>query len=266
MLLSAVIIILREVLELALLTSILLALGKQMKISARWFFFTLIVGLVGAWIYGVNTARISEWFDYTGQEVVNGVSQIIIYLLLVMMVFITHLQSAIVKRITPWIMALSVSLLITREGSEIYIYLSGFVQSEQFSSVLVGSVIGASIGLSVGALFFYILSYKEDQLRYFVGMCMLSVIAAGLLAQSVPMFMQADIIEASPPIWDSSFLLNEQSLIGQLVYAVAGYEATPTLMQVLANIFGLCAILALVFVPIILNEKGFLNKKASDDV
>jgi high-affinity iron transporter len=38
------------------------------------------------------------------------------------------------------------------------------------------------------------------------------------------------------PIWDTSSFISEQSTVGQVMFAMMGYEATPTLLQVLVYI------------------------------
>ena len=76
MLLSSVIIILREVLEAALLISVLLVLTRSLDKSFRWVLWALLAGMIGAMVYGISIDTISEWFDGVGQEVVNALLQV----------------------------------------------------------------------------------------------------------------------------------------------------------------------------------------------
>ena len=69
MFLNSVVLILQEILEAALLISILLVLSRQLQLSARWFATGMILGGIGAFILSVNLATISEWLDYAGQEI-----------------------------------------------------------------------------------------------------------------------------------------------------------------------------------------------------
>ena len=82
MLLNSVIIVLREVLEAALMISILLALSKQINISYSWIIWSLLIGTVGAVVYGISIPMVSEWFDGVGQEVTNALMQYAVYILL----------------------------------------------------------------------------------------------------------------------------------------------------------------------------------------
>ncbi|MDH3510677.1 MAG: hypothetical protein OER85_07450, partial [Gammaproteobacteria bacterium] len=79
MLLSSVIIVLREVLEAALIISVLLALANTLSIGPRWTGWGVGFGLLGAVVYAGNTAAVSDWFDGVGQEVVNALIQFAIY-------------------------------------------------------------------------------------------------------------------------------------------------------------------------------------------
>ena len=85
MLLTSVIIVLREVLEAALLISILLALSSVLGLSRRWLGWSLVFGMAGAIIYSLGVAAISDWFDGVGQEVTSAALQFLIYLLLLLL-------------------------------------------------------------------------------------------------------------------------------------------------------------------------------------
>jgi len=64
-----------------------------------------------------------------------------------------------------------------------------------------------------------------------VGLGLLSLVAAGMLSQAVLLLIQADWLPSQLPLWDTSEWLSENSVTGQLLYALIGYEATPTALQ-----------------------------------
>jgi len=126
-------------------------------------------------------------------------------------------------------MAISVALAVTREGSEILIYVSGFVQmSDVLSSVAIGSLAGAAIGFSVGVLFYYLLLAMAPLHALLLSLVLLGLAASGMSAQATGLLIQADWIAIAGPIWDSSAIIAEDSLTGQLMYALVGYEASPS--------------------------------------
>jgi len=74
---------------------------------------------------------------------------------------------------------------------------------------------------------------------------MLALFAAGMLSHAVTMLTQADWLPSYHVLWNTSSWLEENSLLGQLLYAIMGYEATPTATQLAAYITGLLLLLAL---------------------
>ena len=126
----------------------------------------------------------------------------------------------------------SVTLAIVREGAEIMIYLSGFMQvREQLVPVMAGSAIGAGIGVSVGAVFYYALLNLKRRAAVITGAVLLGLVAAGMASQATQLLIQADWLPSQYPLWDSSWLVAEHTVSGQLLYALVGYEATPTPLQ-----------------------------------
>ena len=235
MLLTSVIIVLREVLEAALLISILLALSSVLDISRRWLGWSLGFGMAGAIIYSLGVAAVSDWFDGVGQEVTSAALQFLIYLFLLLFAFLV-LRNSGFRRLSDkqimLVMAAIVSLAVTREGFEVLVYIYGFSSDlPQFATILLGSAIGASIGISIGALIYYFVSSLSYRQSLVIGIGLLALVAAGMLSQAVLLLIQADWLPSQLPIWDSSEWLSEYSVTGQLMYALVGYEATPTALQ-----------------------------------
>jgi len=235
MLLTSVIIVLREVLEAALLVSILLALSNVLGLSRRWVGWSLGAGMAGACIYSLGVAAISDWFDGVGQEVTSALLQFLVYLLLFLFTLLLLRSSGarrLPEKLTMLIFAATVSLAITREGFEVLVYIYGFSSDlPQFATILLGSAIGASIGISIGALIYYFVSSLSYRQSLVIGIGLLALVAAGMLSQAVLLLIQADWLPSQLPIWDSSEWLSEYSVTGQLMYALVGYEATPTALQ-----------------------------------
>ncbi len=255
MLLNSVIIILREVLEAALLFSVLLALSKQSAIKSQWVFWSVIMGISGAAVFGLNMAVVSEWFDYVGQEVTNAIIQLMIYFLLLIFIsmqFKLYLllkdealymnvqrynKTQIIQRLRSMLtffMVVITTLAITREGAEMMLYFFSVTRNEShYSSTLIGMIIGFSIGVSVGFLFYYLLLSLHQKWSMIIALSLLILVSSGMISQATQLLIQADWIEAQLPLWDSTHLLSEQSVPGQLLYALIGYESTPSAIQVI---------------------------------
>ena len=232
MILSSVIIVLREVLEAALLISLLLALSHFLRIPSRWLLVAIAIGLIGAALYAHYLGPISDWFDGTGQEIVNAVLQIVLAIMLLVCVPLWILRKYF--NALTLCMTASITMAIVREGSEIVVYVSGFMSSrELFLPVLLGGAIGLGIGASVGALTYFALSSLEQRPFTIAVLSLSALVAAGFTSQAMNLLIQADWLTATNPVWDSSSWLPEDTVVGQLLYALIGYEATPTLIQVL---------------------------------
>ncbi|MDX2505636.1 MAG: FTR1 family protein [Gammaproteobacteria bacterium] len=235
MLLSSVIIILREVLEAALLFSILIALSKQLVFNQQWIGWSAFFGIIGSIVYAMNIYTVSEWFEGVGQEVSNALMQVCTYFMLVLylLLLIRFInQQTISKPVLVFLMIAISSLAITREGSEIILYFFSVTRSEShFMAVLMGMTIGASIGISIGLLFYYLLTNLKPEWSISLGLFLLILIASGMVSQSSLLLIQADWLPSQLPLWDVSGWLPEHSVIGQLLYALIGYEATPTAIQ-----------------------------------
>jgi high-affinity iron transporter len=210
--------------------------------------------MAGAFIYSLGVAAVSDWFDGVGQEVTSAALQFLIYLFLLLFALLV-LRGSGSRRLSDkqimLVMAATVSLAVTREGFEVLVYIYGFSNDlPRFATILMGSAIGASIGISIGALIYYLVSGLSHRQSLVLGIGLLALVAAGMLSQAVLLLIQADWLPSQLPIWDSSGWLSESSVTGQLMYALVGYEATPTALQAAFYFGGLLLLLIVVFLAV----------------
>ena len=256
MLLNSVILVLQETLEAALLVSVLLVISNQQWNRIAWVAIGVSGGLVLSFLYASNMLEISEWLDYVGQEIVNASLQILTTLLVVVCTWALFKSRQIEARVGLaqknrftslfiFCAAAAVALVITREGSETLIYLSGFFgQKEYFQTVITGSSIGFSIGLSLGILLYYGLMSLPGNWRLDASVILLAMFAGNMLSQATLQLTQADWISSAQAIWDTSDWVPESSTLGKSLYALVGYEATPSAAQIIAYILGMVLVLA----------------------
>mgnify|MGYP006287515465 CR=1 FL=1 len=250
MLLKSVIITLREVLEAALLLSILLAVTRSLDLRARWFGASLAAGVAGSILYGSQLGAVSNAFEGMGQELLNATLQVAIYLLLSVIAALLIANRQGTANHVPLLQAsmlLAVTLAVVREGAEIIIFLSAFrYQPDLLPGVLAGALLGAGIGFSIGALLYYLLRALPQRYMVSAACVLLILVAGGMSLQATQLLIQADWLPALPTMWDSSALLSEESLVGQLLYALVGYEATPTQLEVViyfSSVFAMALVL-----------------------
>ncbi len=246
MLLNSLVIVLREVLEAALILAALMAASRMRGQSLGWVLTAIIAGLAGAAFYGSNMDSVSQLFEGVGQELLNAALQFSAFFALVATAFLAvrnAVGSQRSMRMLTLAMIMAVALLITREGSEIFVFISGFVGTEDFlASTGAGAAIGAAIGFSVGALLFYLLLSQPASRAMPIATWLVALMGAGMCVQATQLLIQADWIHVSESLWDTSGQLPENSLLGQLLYAMLGYEATPSAEEALVYLGSLMMI------------------------
>jgi high-affinity iron transporter len=261
MFLNSVILILQEILEAALLISVLLVFSKRYGMKPHWLFAALGLGGIGAFLFAINMAEISEWFDYVGQEVANALIQFSIMFFLGIFTALLPKKSFLFTenpyalngdsnrhqpqsgRAIITLMLLIVSLALTREGSEVFIYIGGVIgHPSHIQPTLTGAGIGTGIGLSAGVLIYYGLLGLPHRWVNLGGLVLLSLVSGNMASQATLLLTQADWFPYSQILWDSSNLLPENSILGHLLYALIGYEATPSLFQGISYVCGILLI------------------------
>lgn len=234
--LTTVIIVLRECLEAALLISILSVLQAQYHTQRKWLAAALLLGVATAFLYARYFALIASCFDGNGQEIINAVLLLCIALGLGMQItgfsFFYHRQTRL--PLLAHTANLIIILAIAREGAEIFLYFSTLnTQSAKISSMLTGGIIGGGIGICMGILVFVLLSQLSPKKLFITVSLLLTLITAGITSEATQLFIQAGLIISGEPLWDTSQLVPEPSVAGQLLYAIFSYEATPTREEIL---------------------------------
>ena len=231
MLINSVIIILREVFEAALIVSVLLVLCQKLQLPRRYFLSSLSLGGVLSIVYARHIAFVSMLFDGVGQEILNAGLHLMTFICLLFLIFSMGRRSY--YKITVWAIIGCLSAALVREGSEIIIYIHGFIGDEQLlETVVAGSFIGAGVGFSVGVFMYYLMVNLSPRKGVAVSLIILVLSCASMITQALQLLIQADIVISQMPLWDSSTWVSEGSVTGQILYALLGYESTPTPIQV----------------------------------
>ena len=250
--LDAVMLVLREVLEAALFVSLLLALGARLGLRWRWERVAIPLGLLASWMLSRVAYDLAEAFDGTGQELVNGALYAVAILSFISLN--TLLVPAIVDRrgVAPVnaramyvLFVMIVTCSMAREGSEVWIYLSGFAGAPAaMSAAVMGGLIGAGIGVSLCVLVYFAFSFLGR--RTFLGLFFLlsTLVVGGLSMQLAKQGLQVGWLDSGRPIWDTTWLVSERSWFGQFLHALFGYDANPDTLQA---VFYFGALLAVAF-------------------
>lgn len=246
--LSTTIIIFREMLEIALILGVVLAATRDLEGRMRWILGGIAAGLVGSGVVAFSAEAIANSMAGSGQEMFNA----IILLTAVVMIGWTlvwvrrharemtaHFREVGKKvgegRLPFYSLSLIVGLAILREGSEMVMFIyAALATGQSVASVVAGSALGGFLGLVAGVMLY--LGLIKMSAKYMLNFTswVLLLLVSGLAAHSAGYLTAAGYFETmSEPLWDTSWLLSEASLLGQTLHTLVGYIEQPTLIQVI---------------------------------
>lgn len=248
--LAIAIIVFREALEAALITGIVLAAAAGVAGRFRWVAGGVAGGLAGAGLVAGFAAAIAGALAGAGQEVLNAA----ILLLAVVMLgwhvvwMARHAQAQareardlardVASGRKPLLaLAIVAGAAVLREGSETVLFVYGLTASAAVgeAEVAAGVLLGLAAGVATGAAVYAGLARIPLGRLFAVTGVMVLLLAAGLAAQAAGFLVQADLL---PPlgdqIWDTSFLLSEDSIPGRILHTLVGYVARPAGVQLAA--------------------------------
>jgi len=136
-----------------------------------------------------------------------------------------------------WIVGLIAFTGVFREGAETVLFLWG-IMAEASSVTGWASVVGGVAGVAVAALLGWAVfrGGKHVSLpRFFAVTTMLILLlAAGLFSTAVGRLEGLGVLPMTGPLWDTSWLLSDRSVLGSFLTGLIGYRARPSLFEVLA--------------------------------
>ncbi|EKO5123295.1 FTR1 family protein [Vibrio fluvialis] len=243
--LSSAIIVFREVLEAALIVTILMAATKGLPGRTRWIFGGVTAGLFGALAVAFSAGAIASTFEGMGQELFNAGILLTAVLMLAwhniwmskhareLVAHLKQVSSKVNEGSLPlYFLSVATGLAVLREGSEVVLFLYGVAAGgDSGISLLTGGIFGVVSGIIAGALLYFGLLRIPTHLLFKVTGWMILFLAAGLAASAAGYLMQAGILTAQAPLWNSSSILSERSITGQLLHILVGYQARPTAIQ-----------------------------------
>lgn len=233
MLINTVVLFLRELMPVMLLISMLLVWQRP-----QWQ--RLVVSITAPAVLGLGLLAnqyswISLWADGAGLELVYAMLYLAIPVLLGLALVLVPYQ--------VYIAGLAGAALFIINGSNLVLYF--FVYQREASAtpaLMLGSALGIGIGVSVAVLLYYSLDeLLRFRRRYFYGV--VALLAARQSSEATQILIQSDWLSGGPVLWNSQPWINEQSEYGQFFNALLGYEATPTLTQLIAYLLTIVLIL-----------------------
>ena len=248
--LASLLIVFREIIEAGLIVGIVLAATRGVAGRTLWVIYGVVGGVLGACFVAAFAGEIESLFQGSGQEIFNAS-----ILLLAVGMLTWHnvwmaghgrqmaremravgAQVASGER-TLAALAIVVGVAVLREGSEVVLFLYGIASQPgtTTASLLAGGALGLLAGAAMSALMYYGLLAIPAHRLFRVTSGLITLLAAGMAAQAVLFLQQADYLEVlTSTVWDTSWLLPQDSIVGRLLHTLVGYSDTPNGAQIVA--------------------------------
>lgn len=239
----------REGLEASLIVGIVLA--YLAKTGNREHFRVIWAGTAAAILASIVSGAalfftVGE-LEGRAEQIFEGVAMFSAVAVLTWMIFWMRRQAANIKkeleaRLAGAIAAGSavglasvVFFAVLREGWETALFLFAISESSTPLSTSVGAAVGLAISITLG-VGLYMGSRRLNLRQFFTATgILLIVFAAGLLAHGVHEFQEVGLFPGLVEhVWNTNSWVSENSTTGEFLTALFGYNANPSLLEVLA--------------------------------
>jgi high-affinity iron transporter len=260
--LAALVIVFREVLEAGLIVGVILAAARGVSGRAGAVALGTLAGIAGAVVVAVFAAGISQAFDGRGLELFSAAVLLLAVVMLTWhVVWMADHARELTQRLRTLgqsvgtgtqsvvVLGVAAAAAVMREGSEAVLFISGIAL--QNTDTAAGLALGSAAGLALGAalsLAIY-LGLSTIPLRWFFAAtgALVTMLAAGLAAEAVHQLSNAGLVAPAfdTTLWDSSWLLADDSFVGRLLHVLLGYRDQPTALEAAAYVATIAAIVLL---------------------
>jgi high-affinity iron transporter len=242
-------IVFREIIEVALVITIVLAATRGVPNRLQLVIGGLGLGILGSIIIAFFTEAIASAIHGVGQEVFNaGIMFVAVIFLSCTVIWMkkhgrelaqninTMGKEVVAGKKSVYVIVGVVALATFREGAEIVLFTYSMTASGAYglSEITIGGALGATGGVLVGAMLYMGLLRAAQKHLFTVTSWMLIVLTAGIAAQGANFLIAANILPVlHPQLWDTSFLIDGSGFIGETLNILTGYTPKPTGMELL---------------------------------
>jgi high-affinity iron transporter len=261
--LAALIIVFREVLEAGLIVGVVLAASRGVPGRSGAVSLGVLAGILGSVVVALFASRISDAFDGRGQEIfVAAILLFAVVMLAWHVVWMAQHAREMTQQLRElgsevaagkqslFALGAAVAIAVMREGSEVVLFMTGIIMQgrDSGSELLLGSGIGLLLGAGVSLALYLGLAAIPLKRMFAVTGALVTLLAAGLAASAVQQLSNAGLLNIlDTRVWDTSWLLSENSWPGRILHVLIGYMDRPTGMQLLAYALTACTIFGLAY-------------------
>src|SRR3984893_3566161 len=244
---ASLIIVFREVFEAGLIVGIVLAATRGILHRGVYIAGGIGAGVVAAALVALFAGTLADALGGRGQEVFNASILILAVLMLgwhnLWMASHGREMAREMKAMGQAVgvgdksllaMAVVVAVAVLREGAEVVLFLYGMAAggSEGWGALLAGGILGIALGAAVSFLLYRGLVAIPVGRMFTVTSWLIALVAAGMAGQAAAILAGADLIPAwGYELWDTSWLIRQDSILGRALHALVGYADRPMGVQ-----------------------------------
>jgi high-affinity iron transporter len=258
--LASLIIVFREVFEAGLIVGIVLAATRGVPRRGLFIAAGVGAGVVGAGLLASFAGVLSDALAGRGQEVFNAA---VLSVAVVMLGWHNLWMASHGRELAGEMkamgravaggdkslvaMAIVVAVAVLREGAEVVLFLYGIAaaSTEGWVALLLGGLLGVALGAAVSFLLYLGLLAIPLHRLFSVTTWLIALVAAGMAGQAAAILAGIDVIPSwGFELWDTSWLLPQDNMLGRALHALVGYSDRPMGVQI-AAFLAVLAVLAI---------------------
>lgn len=238
----------REGLEAALIIGIVLGylnkIGQGAKKRAAWM--GVAAAVILSFIIAVAIQAVGAELKAPAEPIFEGLTMFVAVIMLTWMIVWMRRQARSLKSNLEHELQAALSsgegraiflvtfIAVFREGIETALFLSAAAFASDGFDTLVGGIIGLVVAALVGYLIYGATLRLNLRTFFNVTSVLLLIFAAGMFARGIGEFQEVGLLPMiSEHIYNLSALIPPDSILGQLLEALVGYNPSPSLLQVI---------------------------------
>lgn len=138
-----------------------------------------------------------------------------------------------------WMVGLIAFTGVFREGAETVLFLWGIMaqaaSTDGWGSLL-GGVTGVATAAAIGWAIFHGGTHLSLSKFFSVTTVFIMVLAAGLFSTGIGRLQGLGVLPLGDPLWDTSALLSDRTVLGGFLSGLVGYRARPSALEVIGYV------------------------------
>lgn len=241
-------VVFRELIEISMILGIISAATKSIQNSMIYIVAGIMSGTIAASVVAFVVANLHSSLGGFGDELIDvGIIFITVVFVSITAIWVKNyshkisskmndLSEKIEKGLASKIILISVvAFSIFREVTEIVLFISSIAAAHELQPLdyLLGFTLGLSGSVVVILAIYYGMNRIALKYLFKISFVLLTLIAASLASEAAGILTSIGFWDFyNEPLWDSSWLVSDYSILGKILKIMIGYNAQPNLLQV----------------------------------